>query len=67
MKNMITNNTVELVHISEVPKILALSIRQVYRLISQGLLPAPAKQGRKSYFFRKDIDNYLEVLRRARA
>lgn len=65
MKPIIPGEAPVLIPIRDVARLISVCVRQVYRKVDEGLLPAPVKQGRKSYFFRKDIDNYLEGLRRA--
>ena len=42
---------------------LSISLRKLYRLISEGELPQPIKVGRASRLFESDIQTYLDRLK----
>ena len=52
--------------VNEVAQLLGLSIREVWRLVSRGVLTAPVKIGRCSVWFESDIIEFQVRLRSQR-
>lgn len=46
---------------------IRVSKRQFYRLIDEKEVPRPAKIGKKSCYFQKDLDDYLAKIEAARS
>ncbi len=63
---MSANTASALIPLSEVARLLSVSVRTIYRLVAEGELPPPLKVGRASRFEAKDVQRYLDKLRRER-
>ncbi len=56
-----------LIPLREFAAMISRSPREVYRMIGDGSLPKPVKQGRGSFFFPEDYEEYLAELRKQRS
>jgi predicted DNA-binding transcriptional regulator AlpA len=52
--------------VKDVARLLALSVREIWRLVSKGLFPQPLKIGRCSVWFESDIIEFQTHLRAQR-
>lgn len=50
----------------DVAEVLTLSVREVWRLVAEGMLPPPVKIGRCSVWFDSDISEFQMRLREQR-
>lgn len=66
MRDRPENPKGRLIPLQEFAEMISRSPREVYRMIDEGLLPKPVKQGRGSFFFSEDHEAYLAQLRRQR-
>jgi predicted DNA-binding transcriptional regulator AlpA len=55
-----------LIRLADFAKAISVSVRELYRMIDEKQVPAPIKQGRRSFFFREDLDSYFEQLKKQR-
>ena len=61
-----TERTGRLYRVWEVATLLAVSVRKVWRLVAEGILPQPVKIGRCSVWFESDISEFQMRLREQR-
>jgi predicted DNA-binding transcriptional regulator AlpA len=61
-----SETTGQLYRVREVARLLAVSVREVWRLVAEGLLPQPVKIGRCSVWFDSDISEFQIRLREQR-
>ncbi len=66
MTNTTTNHTEQLVSLSAAAAKLDVSLRSLYRLMSQRELAPPVKVGRSSKLLLSDIDSYIHRLKSQR-
>ena len=52
---------IQLLTVKDVAKMLVVSVRQVYRLVSDGQLPKPIKVGNLNRFNLADVEKYLGI------
>lgn len=55
-----------LIRLTDFAKAISVSVRELYRMIDEKQVPAPVKQGRRSFYFREDLDSYFEQLKKQR-
>ncbi len=55
-----------LYRVRDVAELLTLSVREVWRLVANGMLPQPVKIGRCSVWFESDISEFQMRLREQR-
>ncbi len=55
-----------LIRLSDFAKAISVSVRDLYRMIDEKRVPAPVKQGRRSFYFPEDLDAYLAQLKKQR-
>ena len=63
---MATEKTGRLYRVGEVAALHAVSVRKVWRLVAEGILPQPVKIGRCSVWFDSDISEFQMRLRSQR-
>jgi predicted DNA-binding transcriptional regulator AlpA len=63
---MASERTGRLYRVWEVATLLAVSVRKVWRLVAEGILPQPVKIGRCSAWFESDITEFQMRLREQR-
>lgn len=56
----------KLLTIKEFAHQISVSVRKLYRMIDEGVIPKPLKQGNRSFLFEEDLTNYLSTLREQR-
>jgi predicted DNA-binding transcriptional regulator AlpA len=63
---MANERTGRLFRVREVAALHAVSVRKVWRLVAEGMLPQPVKIGRCSVWFDSDISEFQKRLRAQR-